>query len=146
MTIDRIGPTLGAYVGIPLLVLGALITLALLAAVIVGDIDIKIPAGIFLVCALLIMGIGVAAYYPFGSEWHSNYRVTGTVQETNKRLIADGDSMSERYVLNIDGKPFGVDDTRASLVKPGDKVTLICNKEWQYAAEAGWACRWGGKG
>jgi hypothetical protein len=91
---------------------------------------------------LLVIALSPLAYYPYKVEFHQWRPVTGKVTEVSKRLIAQDKSMSERYVLVIDGQPYGVDDTRASLVKVGDTVSLSCKRDWQYASVPGWVCRW----
>lgn len=81
------------------------------------------------------------------ADYHAWNAKTGEVEQVSKRLIATDSGMSERYVLKIDGQPFGVDDSRASLAKEGDKVSLLCKKDYQWGVprEAhGWACRWNG--
>lgn len=92
--------------------------------------------------ALAVMAPIIAAlYWPYKAEYHQWKPVEGKVTQIGSRLIGGG-STSQRYVLAIDGQPYGVDDTRASLVKVGDAVKLSCIREWQYASNPGWACRW----
>lgn len=100
---------------------------------------VAVWAGIFFLGFVIFSATG---YYPYDKEHHAYYTVQGKVTDINKRLIADGKAMSERYVVSVDGQPFGVDDTRASLVKVGGTITLGCKKEWVYASTDGWACRW----
>lgn len=91
----------------------------------------------------LLFVLGTAAgMYPYDTEYHKWHVVHGTVTQVDKRLIADGKAMSERYVVEVAGRSFGIDDTRAATLREGDTVTLSCKREWQYAAESGWACRW----
>lgn len=98
-------------------------------------------AGLFAAFALVVT---TAAIFPFNPAFHQYHRVTGSVEEIDHRLVAAGEAgMAERYVFVIDGRPYGVDDTRATLVEVGDKVDLWCSLEWQYAGESGLACQWG---
>ena len=107
-----------------------------------------------LVAAAIALGVAVIAgalaaapgtgFYPYDSEYHQWREVAGVVEQVDSRQIADGKGMSERYVLVIDGQPFGVDDTRAATVRKGNEVKLSCKREWQYASESGWGCRWAG--
>lgn len=82
-------------------------------------------------------------------DYHAWNTKQGKVEQIGKRLISSGDNgMSERYVLTLDGVPYGVDDTRASIAKVGNVVTLRCKKDYQWAVPReshGWVCRWIGK-
>jgi len=82
-------------------------------------------------------------------DYHAWNTKQGTVEQIGKRLIATDSGMSERYVLTLDGTPYGVDDTRASIVAKGDMVQLRCKKDYQWGVPReshGWACRYIGKG
>lgn len=100
------------------------------------------------VCALLILGCwwwGMA--FTTSDDYHSWNVKQGRVERVAKRLIATDNGMSERYVVTINGQPYGIDDTRATLVKPGDVVSLRCKKDFQWGVPRsahGWACRWNG--
>lgn len=102
-----------------------------------------------LAVALLCLGgwwWGMA--FTTSSDYHAWNVKEGTVEKVSKRLVSNGDKgMSERFVVVMDGQPYGIDDTRASLVKVGDQVSLRCKKDYQWGVprEAhGWACRWNG--
>lgn len=137
--------SLGVKFGLPALILVVLVLVAIIVAAWRSDDEDAHIAGvtctIFLVVTLI--GAGVA-YWPFSSEFHKWYDVSGTVEMTNKRLISDGKSMSERYVIKFKESPtlYGCDDTRCSLTTPGKSVTLACKREWQYNAVAGWVCNY----
>jgi len=80
----------------------------------------------------------------FNGDYLAYHAVNGKVDAVASRMIADGKAMSTRYVFQIDGQEYGVDDTRAALVKPGDKVNLNCTKEFVWGStNNGWACNWG---
>ena len=97
------------------------------------------------VVATLVIAVGLlVGMYPYSSEYHQWRDVSGTAESIDKRLVSAGEGMSERFVITIDGQPFGVDDTRAAAANEGDTVNLRCKKEWQYAASDGWGCRWHG--
>ena len=98
-----------------------------------------VVGAIGLVLTLAITGF---ATWPWEAQYHQWRPVSGVVQQVSSRMIADGKAMSQRFVLVIDGQPYGVDDTRASLVKVGDTVSLMCTKEWVWASTPGDACRW----
>lgn len=106
--------------------------------------DIFYPVGLGLIVLALISAIcTVCLSFPYNSEYHQWRPVSGTVQQVSSRLVGSGKTVNQRFVVLINGQPFGVDDTRASLLKPGDHVDLVCKKEWQYAAKSGWGCNWG---
>lgn len=160
MTITRIGGTLGWTLGFPVMITCSVIFFLIMAAALayrfvpVDDDaysrDYHDWFGMWacftiglagLLATLVISGV---AFWPWHADFHSRYRVQGTVTQTSSRLISDSNhAVSQRYVFTIGGQPFGVDDTRASLVHAGDKVTLICTKEYTWGAAYGWACAWG---
>ena len=98
-------------------------------------------AGAILAATFAAMALWVL--WPFDWDYLSWHEVDGKVDQVSSRLVPQNRGMAQRFVLVMDGRPFAVDDTRASLVKAGDRVTLACKKEYQYAAESGWACNWG---
>ena len=136
------GPwTLGVIIGLPLVVIGVLALLALGLYFLRED---GALASFFLVPMVLVLGFTAWALFPYDSQYHQWRTVHGKVEKVSHRLIGSGSGMEERYVVIIDGQPFGIDDTRASLLSVGDTVDLKCKREWQYQANSGWACRWGG--
>lgn len=139
------GPwTLGTLIGLPIALLVVLLILGF-AVFAFADDERGIAAGATAVALGLVVAIASPiGMYPYSSEYHQWRTVHGKVEQVSSRLIAADKSMSQRFVVVIGGRPFAVDDTRASLLKAGDTVTLKCKREWQYAAESGWACRWGG--
>ena len=154
--ISETGPwSLGTLIGLPLAVLTT-ITLVAVGVVLLrrsrttNELDraetIFFGVGSLLAAtALAICTASPLGMWPYDSEYHQWRDVTGTVERAESRQVRDGDGMSERYVLVIDGHPFAVDDTRAAVADEGDVVSLRCKREWQYAAESGWACRWAGE-
>jgi hypothetical protein len=142
---------LGYLIGIPILFVLAMVALTAFAFTLVywrrnrGDSYSDWGLGAFLsgLASVAFVGLTVGSLFPFDMSYHKYYRVTGTVEQINHRLIADGKSMSDRYVFVIGSKPYAVDDTRATLAKVGDAVTLWCSKEYQYQGDSGWACEWG---
>lgn len=136
--------TLGVLIGLPIAAL-AVIGCVWLAVVLSRDAWVgPFESRLFIVVAALIVIITAAAMFPWTAQYHQWRPVSGPVQEVGKRLIG-GDSIEERYVLVINGQPYGVDDTRASLVKVGDVAHLSCRRAWQYASVPGYVCRWNGK-
>lgn len=139
----------GAYVAlIAAIVLGILLLLTVAGAVLAGDGELRVMSGMGAVVVLLIIGGAALSYYPFSSDFHKYYTVSGTVAETpDSRLISSGDSVSQRYVIKFaeSGDLYGVDDTRAATVKQGDKVSLRCKREFEFNSVPGWGCKWNTK-
>lgn len=105
----------------------------------------------FVAAGVVVPLVWLGAMWPLAGDYHRWRPVEGTVVQVDKRLVSNGDNgMSERFVFRFaDGRLRGVDDTRASTVRRGDKVTLKCKKDFEWGvprAANGWACRWAGAG
>ena len=147
-------PTLGLLFGVPVAILATLLTIAGVIGLVMswrsrnsyGSDDQAVIGGGLLVCGLVIGAINMWALWPYQHDYHFWMPVTGKVSQVSKRLVPAGEkSMMERYVLVIDGKPYGVDDTRASLVKPGQTVSIACKREYQWGSrDHGYGCKWDG--
>lgn len=140
--------SLGILIGLPIavVVILALIVCALLLFR-ADETEGVVLGWLLTVVVIVVVGILLSplGYYPYEKEYHYWKPVNGTVAEVSKRIIPSGDGISQRYVVVLEDSPqqYGIDDTRASLLKEGDTVHLSCIREWEYAAESGWACRWG---
>jgi hypothetical protein len=112
--------------------------------------DLIILGWIVIACAVVTGFIVAIAMWPYKYEYHHYVTKSGNIEQISKRIISDGDGgISERYVVKLYGDPFpyGIDDTRASLLKVGDHLAIKCKKEHQFFQpynQNGWACRWGG--
>lgn len=140
--------TLGAYFGY--------FFFGLAAALIVGGVAIglrmrghdgAIAVGVLGGSGLLVLVLTLLAMWPLEYPYHHWVEVRGQATDINRRIVSTGDnSISQRYVVLVRGQQYGVDDTRASLLKRGDNVSLRCKKEHQFMQPHdadGWACRWG---
>ena len=140
--------TLGILIGLPI---AGVVTLAFAVLLVVSirsrnrDPYEDWVIGIWIGAIGIALTLGMAGLLtiPWDAEYHQWRPVSGTVEEIGARMVRDGKGMSERYVLTIDGRPYGVDDTRAATLKVGDQVSLMCKREWQWAANSGYGCRWG---
>lgn len=102
--------------------------------------------GFLVVVALVVVvvvGTGVAEW-PWSAEYHRWHTTTGTVTSVSSRLLAsdtkDGGT-TQRFVVELAGVgERSCDDTRCSLVKAGDVLTLSCKRAWQYAGQHGYDC------
>lgn len=114
--------------------------------------DDRGAARVVRLCSWLALAATVVVYvagsWPFKHDYHWWVDKSGTVSAVSSRLIPSGDkSVQQRFVVVVGGQPLGVDDTRASLLKPGDRVSLRCRKEneWGTPQSAhGWKCKWNG--
>lgn len=100
------------------------------------------------VCSLLSVGALMFVLFPFSSDYLSYHNESGTVTAISSRFLSSGSGSSatvnQRYAVNIAGKGiFGCDDTRCSVIKPGDRIVLSCEKEWQWHGTPGWVCQFG---
>lgn len=107
--------------------------------------------GVLLVSAVVVLVAGAAGTWnawPFDGQYHRYQPLGGTVASISSRLIASGTSgggSTQKFVLTFtDGSALGCNDTRCSAVKTGDKVTLMCERAYQWNAPSpGWDCNWG---
>jgi hypothetical protein len=137
------GWSLGVYIGLPVTVVVALVCIGWIWFWLAGPSEghsVSLFGLIALAAALAVAGI---AYWPWDPSFHRWYHVEGTVTAVASRTISDDNHMmNQRFVVLIDGRSYGVDDTRAALLRGGDHVSLMCKKEWAYRAKFGWVCNW----
>lgn len=98
----------------------------------------------FLFASAVLLVIGIAAgYYPWKAEYHQYVTKTGTIETISSRLLGSSDSFQQKFVVRYtDGREFGCEDTRCSLLKPGDALVLACKRTWQYAGVDGYDCKY----
>lgn len=142
--------SMGTLIGLPI---AALLVLGCLAVSLIGLSGVRygdefgwsfVIGGVL--AALVVVGVTGVLMWPWKHDYHHWVDKGGVVEEVSKRLVPAGDKgMQEKYVFVIDGYPYGVLDTRAALVKPGDHVAIACKKafEWGVPQESnGWDCKW----
>jgi len=139
--------SMGAVIGAATAVICLAICAALIYVGLRMEYDGAIPFWGGVIAAVATIVVTIFAFWPFKHDYHYWVPKEGRVEKISNRFIKDGDSgVSQRFVVVLNGKPYGIDDTRASLLKVGDQVRLRCKKEHQfmqpYDAD-GWACRWG---
>lgn len=141
---------IGYLIGVPILSLATLLLLGGAVSLLVNHLRANdrwndshiLAGGLALFGVLTAVGLAFVVW-PLDSTFHKYYRVTGDVEQISSRMIAVDKAMSQRFVVVLDGQPFAIDDTRASLLKVGDPVALQCSREYQYAGDSGWSCEWG---
>lgn len=100
--------------------------------------------GIGLLCVGVIVSVVTAlTLFPYRAEYHQWRPVSGRVTQSASRLIPAGSrSVQQRFVVEVNGRLYGCDDTRCATVQVGDTINLYCIREWQYASVSGYGCRW----
>lgn len=145
-------PALGTLIGLPIMLLSAIVS-AVIGVLFwrhrqhAADADISV----FTVSAICAWGIAGAfvistalGMWPYKTEYHVWATTSGTVKTINSRLVSTGErSMEQRYVVTYtDGRQRACDDTRCTTVRPGDVLTLMCKRDYQWGATPGWDCNW----
>lgn len=139
-----------AVIAMPVLILAAL-TGAVLCWIAArrGDYEAGLFRGFSIVCLVTAIGFGVGFWwgmYPWQAEYHQWRPVTGVVATTDSRLLAAGDGSTEqKFVVTFVDNPiqYGVLDTRAASVRPGDRLDISCVRRWQQAGTDGYDCLFG---
>lgn len=99
--------------------------------------------------AVIVAAITAFSFWPWHAEYHQYRDVTGTVEQVSSRLISAGDQggSNQKFVVILQqrpGTPYGITDTRASLLHKGDPVHLRCIREYEFGSNnAGYNCKWG---
>jgi hypothetical protein len=89
---------------------------------------------------VLIAVIWIWASWPIAHNYHWWQEREGVVAEKSSRYIGE-------FVVRLrgSGQAVTISDTRASLLRPGDRVRLACKKANEFGiprAAHGWECRW----
>lgn len=105
------------------------------------------------VILLVICGVGVLSFvagglaglYPYSSEYHQYRTISGVVDKTNSRFLGDGNGgTNQKFVIQYRGNTtafYGCNDTRCSLAKRGDRLSMDCERTHQFSAGVdGWDC------
>lgn len=140
------GWTAGTLIGLPLLAV-LLLAVAAFAALAFYEEGPLWGVTVLLGGWLFFGTFGAIGFYPFQKAYHYWTPVTGTVAEVDKRLVRDGGGMSEKVVIRFEDDPqqYGIEDTRAALLRKGDEASLLCKKAHQWGPSVdGFDCRWGG--
>lgn len=144
-------PTLGLLIGLPLgiaVAVACVVMAALCFRAYRPGYDKEPLVGGWILAALAVVALGVtgAALWPWKHDYHYWTEVNGTVEKVSNRLVSGGEGIvNQRFVVTINGQPYGVDDTRAALIKPGDRVSLRCKREYVWGSDShGFACNWNG--
>lgn len=129
-------------------VLLLLIIAAGIAAAMLGDdLSAGLPvaglAGLGLVLCLAVLGF---VSFPWSGQYHRFVPKTGVVTAVGSRFLASGTQgggSTQKFVVTMGGRDYGCNDTRCATVRKGDRLTLMCERSWQWAGVPGWDCNWG---
>lgn len=102
-------------------------------------------AWIFATAAAAALATVAITAFPFQAQYLQYRPVSGTVRSVTSRFLSGGNnSVSQRFAVTMSGgQIYGCDDTRCSTLKPGDRVTILCERQWQWVGVPGWTCNWG---
>lgn len=151
LTPEWTGETIATFIAVPLLILGLAVAAVLLrrgekreANEVYGD---PFFCRVGWIAALVLIGIAVIGtwwgMYPWKAEYHQWTPVSGVVDTVDSRLLPAGDSaVEQKFVVSFKGnqQQYGVLDTRAAGVKPGDRLTITCVRRWQWSGAHGYDC------
>lgn len=145
--------SLGLLIGLPVTILLVLICIGWIVFVIKTTdprsdwerTDRRVGVLIGVAAALIVVGIAASplGFYPYQAQYHRWEPVQGTVDQVAKRIVNDGDGITEKFVVRFEGnqQEYGCEDTRCAVVDRGDQVSLACIRVWQYAGLDGYDCR-----
>lgn len=94
------------------------------------------------IVATVLLFVGLM--WPLDPTYHRWNAVEGTVQQNERRLMAQTDYFVITFVGNP--QPYRCDDSRCALANVGQELRLLCKPEFDYAAVDGWGCRYGQPG
>lgn len=109
-------------------------------AILISDFpEIAIIPGLI---ALITIAIYVfATWPPFDMRYHTYRYIGGTISAISPRLLSDGKSTTESFAVQFGSdQTYRCDDTRCSLLKPGDALHLWCIRQFQWNATEGYQC------
>jgi hypothetical protein len=95
------------------------------------------------VIAVLIVVATWWGMYPWRYEYHHWVPKAGEVSTVDSRLTGTGNgAMEDKFVVKFSGdsQQYGVLDTRAAGIKPGDHLTITCVRRWQWSGTHGYDC------
>lgn len=140
--------SIGVLVGVPVVAICLIVGVALIYLGVrtdnsYGDGSFLMWGGI----ATVVITVGIAAYgfYPYSGEYHRWHETSGKVTEVSSRFLGGDKSTTQKFVVRFaNGDERGCLDTRCALVKVGDRLTLTCKRQWQFAGQDGWDCNYVG--
>lgn len=103
----------------------------------------RVLGWVAVVGAFAVLVVTAVSMYPWRSDYHRWQTKSGTVAQVSSRLLSADKSVEQKFVVQFtDGGEFGCSDTRCSLIKPGDRLSLSCKRTWQFSGRDGWDCNY----
>jgi len=141
-------PGLGILIGLPVAAILALICVVLgIWAARVEEYGLAVGGAVAFV---IVVAAAAVFFWPYQKEYHWWQPVEGYVERIDSRILPAGDrQVEQKFVVKLVGipHPYGIQDTRAALLKKGDHVSLSCIRKWQFGSgDHGYDCRWGAYG
>lgn len=135
--------------------IAAVACLLIAVALIVVGLRVRYDGGI-LICAGALLAVStvvgfVWASWPFAYDYHHWVDKEITVKRSNSRLLTDSNGNIQQKIVVTDDKGhfYGINETRATLLEPGNTVRLRCKKAYDFGvprAVHGWDCKWNDTG
>lgn len=97
---------------------------------------------------VLFLGLfTLMAFPPLPGQYNTYVPKSGIVAKVGTRFIASdtsGGGSTEKFAVQLtNGQVYGCNDTRCSVLKPGQPVTLLCERVFQWNSSEGWDCNFG---
>jgi hypothetical protein len=139
--------TLSVLIGLPIV---GFIALAFLAAIALGvwafrdgdDDGATLVVGGVIGGVILLAATGYS-YYPYRAEYHRWKPVAGEVDQVQSQPVSTWDG-NQKFVIRLKNNrlEYGCEDTRCSLLKPGERLELSCVQVWMYSGADGFDCNY----
>lgn len=104
----------------------------------------RIGSFIVLVVVTALVAVGFWwGMFPWKFEYHHWVPVSGVLETVDSRLVSTGDNtMEDKFVVKFQGndQQYAVLDTRAAGLKPGDRLTITCVRQYQWVGTHGYDC------
>lgn len=135
--------SMGFIISLIFFVIISLVMLVITLVCALND-DKDIAIGVTAVWWFFVLPIALFGFFPYDMQYHSYRPVDGKVVKMDKRLMGGSDNLAEKYAVQLEGSPqiYGCEDTRCSVLKPGDTLSLMCIREWEYAGVDGYNCKY----
>lgn len=99
-----------------------------------------------MVVTIITLAAWLWGSWPLSYNYHHWITKQGRVeQKVGSRFIAQDHGTTQKFVVVLNGHAYGVNDTRASLLRRGDFVRLRCKKAYEFGTprhSQGWDCKW----
>jgi len=136
-------------------VVGIIVTCVFLLLALAGSVATGIAAesvwigvGAWVASSAVIVGLfALIAWPPWPGQYNSYAPKSGIVAHVGNRFIAsdtNGGGSTEKFAVQFtNGQTYGCNDTRCSVLRPGQAVTLLCERVFQWNSSQGWDCNFG---